>query len=126
MDTVREVAEEGKRLIDRAWLGELSRDEAVHRFVQVGDGMVCPVTAREIIDDGVRWLDSNATRLRVLGWCALLELPVFGGFALLAVLLGDYLTAALSLLLLFGLQLIHHRVIPHPTPVRKARHARNL
>ncbi|MEV0251311.1 hypothetical protein AB0H76_32290 [Nocardia sp. NPDC050712] len=125
MDTVREVAEEGKRLIDRAWLGELSRDEAVHRFIQVGDGMVCAVTAREIIDDGVRWLDSNATRLRVLGWCALLELPLFGGFAMLALLLGDYLTATLAMLLLVALQLIHRKLMPHPTPVRKVRRVRH-
>ncbi|MEV0294669.1 hypothetical protein [Nocardia sp. NPDC050710] len=125
MDTVREVAEEGKRLIDRAWLGELTRDEAVHRFVQVGDGMVCRVTAGEIIDDGVRWLDSNATRLRILAWCALIEIPLFGGFAVLAFLFGDYLTCALSTGLLMILQLIHRKVMPHPIPVRLPRRVRH-
>ncbi|WP_054811174.1 hypothetical protein [Nocardia arizonensis] len=119
MDTVREVAEEGKRLIDRAWLGELTRDEAVHRFVQVGDGLVCSITAGEIIDDGVRWLDTNATRLRILAWCALLEIPLFGGFAVLAIVFGDYTTCALSVLLLLVLQVIHRRLLPHPVPTRR-------
>ncbi|MBH0776895.1 hypothetical protein [Nocardia bovistercoris] len=119
MDTVREVAEEGKRLIDRAWLGELTREEAVHRFVQVGDGLVCAVTAGEIIDDGVRWLDTNAARLRVLAWCAVLEIPLFGGFAVLAYILDDYSTCALSVGLLLALQVLHRKLLPHPVPRRR-------
>ncbi|WP_067848967.1 hypothetical protein [Nocardia lijiangensis] len=125
MDTVREVAEEGKRLIDLAWLGELTRDDAVHRFVQVGDGMICPVTAGEIIDDGVRWLDANAPRLRFLGWCALLELPLLGGFAVFSLALGDYVAALLALALLGGMQFAHRKLIPHPVPIRRARRVRH-
>ncbi|MGY2031164.1 hypothetical protein [Nocardia gipuzkoensis] len=118
MDAViKEVAEEGKRLIDRAWLGELSRDQAVHMFVQVGDGMVRYETALTIIDDGVQRLAANARRLRILRWCALLELPVFGGFAVLAMLLGDYTTAALSVLFLLILQIIHRTMLPQPPAV---------
>ncbi|MEV6325171.1 hypothetical protein AB0M45_28910 [Nocardia sp. NPDC051787] len=114
---VKEVAEEGKRLIDRAWLGELSRDQAVHMFVQVGDGMVRYETALIIIDDGVRRLTVNARRLRILRWCTLLEIPVFGAFAGLAVLLGDYTTAGLSVLFLLILQVIHRAMLPHPQAV---------
>ncbi|MBF6214112.1 hypothetical protein IU433_21000 [Nocardia puris] len=125
MDTVREVAEEGKRLIDRTWLGELERDDAVHRFVQVGDGMVCPDTAGEIIDDGVRWLDANATRLRILGWCALLEVPILGGFAVLSLAFGDYLAALLALTLLGVMQFAHRKLVPHPVPVRRPRRVRH-
>ncbi|MFE7744096.1 hypothetical protein [Nocardia sp. NPDC057455] len=115
MDAViKEVAEEGKRLIDRAWLGELSRDQAVHMFVQVGDGMVRYETALTIIDDGVQRLSANARRLRILRWCAALELPVFGAFAVLAVLVGDFTTAGLSVLFLLILQIIHRTMLPHP------------
>ncbi|MGQ4619602.1 hypothetical protein [Nocardia sp. R7R-8] len=114
---VKEVAEEGKRLIDRAWLGELSRDQAVHMFVQVGDGMVRYETALTIIDDGVQRLAANARRLRLLRWCAVLELPVFGAFAALAVLVGDFTTAGLSVLFLLILQIIHRTMPPYPPAV---------
>lgn len=118
MDAViKEVAEEGKRLIDRAWLGELSRDQAVHMFVQVGDGMVRYETALTIIDDGVQRLSANARRLRLLRWCAVLEFPLFGSFAVLAVLVGDLVTAALSVLFLLILQIIHRTMVPHPMAV---------
>ncbi|MFG3619000.1 hypothetical protein [Nocardia sp. NPDC047654] len=118
MDAViKEVAEEGKRLIDRAWLGELSRDQAVHMFVQVGDGMVRYETALTIIDDGVQRLSANARRLRILRWCAVLEFPVFGTFAVLAVLAGDFATAGLSVLFLLILQVIHRAMLPHPLAV---------
>ncbi|MEU1959763.1 hypothetical protein [Nocardia sp. NPDC019255] len=118
MDAViKEVAEEGKRLIDRAWLGELSRDQAVHMFVQVGDGMVRYETALTIIDDGVQRLSANARRLRILRWCAVLEFPVFGAFAVLAVLVGDLVTAALAMLFLLILQIIHRTMVPHPMAV---------
>ncbi|MEU6830390.1 hypothetical protein ABZ894_17220 [Nocardia beijingensis] len=118
MDAViKEVAEEGKRLIDRAWLGELSRDQAVHMFVQVGDGMVRYETALTIIDDGVQRLSANARRLRILRWCAVLEFPLFGTFAVLAVLVGDLVTAALSVLFLLILQIIHRTMVPHPMAV---------
>ncbi|MEU7768275.1 hypothetical protein AB0B25_24625 [Nocardia sp. NPDC049190] len=117
MDAViKEVAEEGKRLIDRAWLGELTREQAVHMFVQVGDGLVHYETALDIIDDGVQRLDANARWVRILRWCALLELPVYGAFAALAVLLGDYTTAVLSVLLLLILQVVHRAFLPHPLP----------
>ncbi|WP_040775156.1 hypothetical protein [Nocardia pneumoniae] len=116
---VKEVAEEGKRLIDRAWLGELSRDQAVHMFVQVGDGMVRYETALTIIDDGVRRLTVNARRLRILRWCTLLEIPVFAAFAGLAVLFGDYTTAGLSVLFLLVLQIVHRAMLPHPAAVRR-------
>ena len=54
MDAViTEVAGEGKRLIDQAWLGRITRDQAVHRFVQVGDGLVELDTAEDIVDDGL-------------------------------------------------------------------------
>ncbi|WP_216910481.1 hypothetical protein [Nocardia noduli] len=119
MDTVREVAEEGKRLIDRAWLGELSRDEAVHRFIQVGDGLVGPATAGEIVDDGIRWLEANATRLRVLAWCALLEIPLFIGIAVLAFAFGDYPTCVAAVVLLGVLQVVHHRLMPTPVPTQR-------
>ncbi|MET7767123.1 hypothetical protein [Nocardia sp. NPDC005366] len=124
MDTVRAVAEEGKRLIDRTWLGELTRDEAVHRFVQVGDGMVGRDTAGEIIDDGVRWLEANATRLRILSWCALVEIPLLGGFATLAFAFGDYLTCLASAALLAVLQVVHHRLMPNPTVTHRGRRVR--
>ncbi|WP_327113267.1 hypothetical protein OHB12_31060 [Nocardia sp. NBC_01730] len=119
MDTViKEVAEEGKRLIDRAWLGELTRDQAVHMFVQFGDGLVRYDTALDIIDDGVERLAANARRLRVLRWCAALEVPMFGAFTLLALLLGDYTTAVLSVLFLLILQVVHRKFLPYPLPVR--------
>ncbi|MGQ4596344.1 hypothetical protein [Nocardia sp. R6R-6] len=111
---VKEVAEEGKRLIDRAWLGELSRDQAVHMFVQVGDGMVRHETALTIIDDGVRRLTANARRIRILRRCTLLEIPVFGAFAGLAALCGDYTTAGLSALFLLILQVIHRTMLRPP------------
>ncbi|MBF6299194.1 hypothetical protein IU459_16825 [Nocardia amamiensis] len=114
---VKEVAEEGKRLIDRAWLGELSRDQAVHMFVQVGDGMVRYETALTIIDDGVRRLTVNARRLRILRWCTLLEIPVFGAFAGLAVFFGDYTTAGISALFLLILQVVHRSMLPSPPTV---------
>ncbi|WP_330232667.1 hypothetical protein OHA40_09365 [Nocardia sp. NBC_00508] len=114
---VKEVAEEGKRLIDRAWLGELSRDQAVHMFVQVGDGMVRYETALTIIDDGVRRLNVNARRLRILRWCTLLEIPIFSAFAGLAVLFGDYTTAGLSVLFLLILQVTHRTMLPSPPSV---------
>ncbi|MEU2034054.1 hypothetical protein [Nocardia amamiensis] len=114
---VKEVAEEGKRLIDRAWLGELSRDQAVHMFVQVGDGMVRYETALTIIDDGVRRLTVNARRLRILRWCTLLEIPVFGAFTGLAVFFGDYTTAGLSALFLLILQIVHRATLPRPPAV---------
>ncbi|WP_159842622.1 hypothetical protein [Nocardia sp. CY41] len=123
MDAViKEVAEEGKRLIDRAWLGELSRDQAVHMFVQVGDGMVRYETALTIIDDGVQRLSANARRLRILRWCAVLEVPVFAAFAVLAVLVGDLTTAGLSVLFLLVLQIIHRTMLPHPTAVPRPPH----
>lgn len=121
MDAViKEVAEEGKRLIDRAWLGELSRDQAVHMFVQVGDGMVRYETALTIIDDGVQRLSANARRLRILRWCAVLEFPAFGAFAVLAVLAGDFATAGLSVLFLLILQVIHRTMLPHPLAVPRS------
>lgn len=120
MDAViTEVAEEGKRLIDEAWLGRITRDQAVHRFVQVGDGLVELTTAEDIVDDGLAWLDSHSTRLRLLGWCAVLELPVFGGLAVVGVITGDYLAATVAALLLAGLQYVHRRFAPHPTPIRR-------
>ncbi|MEU4343287.1 hypothetical protein AB0H00_18745 [Nocardia sp. NPDC023852] len=119
MDAViREVAEEGKRLIDRAWLGELTRDQAVHMFVQFGDGLVRYDTALDIIDDGVERLDAHARRLRILWWFAALEVPMFGSFALLALVLGDYTTAGLSVLFLLILQIVHRKLLPYPLPVR--------
>ncbi|MGW4368238.1 hypothetical protein ACWEKT_21600 [Nocardia takedensis] len=122
MDTVREVAEEGRRLIDRAWLGELTREEAVHRFVQVGDGLVCRTTAAEIIDAGVRELDAGAARRRIRLRCALLEVPVLGGFALAALAFGDLVTAAAALTVLGALQLLH-RALPPATDRGFARHS---
>ncbi|GAA5064067.1 hypothetical protein [Nocardia callitridis] len=117
MDAViKEVAEEGKRLIDRAWLGELSHDQAVHLFVQFGDGLVHQEIAHDIIDDGVRRLSDDAKRLRLLRWCAVIQLPVFGGFAILALLLGEYATAALSLTFLAILQIMHYRLLTRPAP----------
>ncbi|MBF6171791.1 hypothetical protein [Nocardia blacklockiae] len=120
MDAViTEVAVEGKRLIDEAWLGKITRDQAVHRFVQVGDGMVELATAEDIVDDGLAWLDSHSTRLRLLSWCALLELPVFGGLAVVGVITGDYLAAGVAVTLLAVLQYLHRRFAPHPTPIRR-------
>ncbi|RMI32574.1 hypothetical protein [Nocardia stercoris] len=122
MDAViTEVAVEGKRLIDDAWLGRITRDQAVHMFVQVGDGLVAPQTACDIVDDGLAWLDAHSARLRLLGWCALLELPVFGGLAILGVATGDFVGAALALILLAALQYVHHRFAPYPTPIRARR-----
>ncbi|MGO4613605.1 hypothetical protein AB4305_25815 [Nocardia sp. 2YAB30] len=119
MDAViKEVAEEGKRLIDRTWLGELTRDQAVHMFVQFGDGLVRHDTALDIIDDGIERLAANARRLRILRWCAVLEVPMFGAFALLALLLGDFTTAVLSVLFLLILQTVHRRFLPYPLPIR--------
>ncbi|NKY52124.1 hypothetical protein [Nocardia vermiculata] len=120
MDAViTEVAVEGKRLIDEAWLGRISREQAVHRFVQVGDGMVEFDTAADIVDDGLAWLDSHATRFRLLGWCSWLELPVFGGLAILGVFTGDYLATGFSLILLAALQLVHRHIGPYRTPIAR-------
>jgi hypothetical protein len=124
METViTQVAVEGKRLIDAAWLGTITRDQAVHMFVQVGDGLVQQETAEDIIDDGLAWLDAHSARLRVLGWCRLLELPLFGALALLGLWSGDFAAAGVALLLLASLQYVHRRFTPHPTPIRRARRA---
>ncbi|MFI5779094.1 hypothetical protein [Nocardia sp. NPDC051570] len=126
MDAViTQVAVEGKRLIDQAWLGRITRNQAVHLFVQVGDGLVEYETAEDIVDDGLAWLDAHSTRLRVLGWCALLEPPIFGGLAILGVVTGDYVAAAVALVLLAALQYIHRRFTPHPTPIRRRHRARS-
>jgi hypothetical protein len=118
MDAViTEVAVEGKRLIDDAWLGKITRDQAVHLFVQVGDGLVEFETAEDIVDDGLAWLDAHSTRLTVLGWCAVLELPIFGGLTILGVVTGDFVAAGLALIMLVALQYLHHRFTPHPTPI---------
>ncbi|WP_036508983.1 MULTISPECIES: hypothetical protein [Nocardia] len=116
---VTEVAVEGKRLIDEVWLGRISREQAVHRFVQVGDGLVEFDTAADIVDDGLAWLDSHASRLRLLAWCSWLELPVFGGLAVLGVLTEDYLSTGFSLILLAALQLVHRHIGPPRPPVRR-------
>ncbi|RDI62910.1 hypothetical protein [Nocardia pseudobrasiliensis] len=124
MDAViTQVAVEGKRLIDQAWLGRITREQAVHRFVQVGDGLVEYETAEDIVDDGLAWLDAHSARLRVLGWCSVLEPPVFGGLAILGVVTGDYLAAGVALILLVALQYIHRRFTPHPTPIRRRHRA---
>lgn len=116
---VTEVAVEGKRLIDAAWSGRISREQAVHRFVQVGDGLVEFGAAADIVDDGMAWLDTHATRFRALAWCTWLELPVFGGLAILGVVTGDYLSTGLSLILLAILQVVHRYVGPPGPPVRR-------
>ncbi|MBB5915039.1 hypothetical protein BJY24_003906 [Nocardia transvalensis] len=121
---ITEVAVEGKRLIDDAWLGRITRDQAVHRFVQVGDGMVEYSTAEDIVDDGLAWLDSHSTRLRLLGWCSLLELPIFGSLAVVGVVTGDYLAAGVAVVLLVALQYLHRRFAPHPAPVLRRPRAR--
>ncbi|ATL66084.1 hypothetical protein [Nocardia terpenica] len=116
---ITEVAMEGKRLIDEAWLGRITRDQAVHRLVQVGDGLVEPDIAEDIVDDGLAWLDAHSTRLRLLGWCAVLELPAFGGLALLGLLTRDYPAAGLAVVLLAALQIVHRRFTPHPMAIRR-------
>ncbi|RDI46343.1 hypothetical protein [Nocardia mexicana] len=121
---ITEVAVEGKRLIDEAWLGRISRDQAVHRFVQVGDGMVEFDTAADIVDDGLAWLDAHSTRLRLVGWCSVLELPVFGGLALIGVVTGDYVAAGIAVTLLAALQYLHRRFAPHSAPVLRRARAR--
>ncbi|GAB2702831.1 F-box protein [Nocardia thraciensis] len=121
---ITEVAVEGKRLIDEAWLGRITRDQAVHRFVQVGDGMVEFDTAADIVDDGLAWLDAHSTRLRLVRWCSVLELPVFGGLALIGVITGDYLAAGIAVTLLVALQYLHRRFAPHPPPVPRRPRAR--
>lgn len=115
---VTEVAVEGKRLIDEAWLGRISREQAVHRFGQVGDGLVEFDTAADIVDDGLAWLDSHASRLRLLAWCSWLEVPVFGGLAILGAATGDYLSTGFSLVLLATLQLVHRHIGPQRPPIR--------
>ncbi|MCX4095952.1 hypothetical protein [Nocardia sp. alder85J] len=123
METViTQVAVEGKRLIDAAWLGKISRAEAVHMFVQFGDGMIQQDTAEDIIDDGLAWLDAHSARLRLLGWCTVLELPLFGLLVVLSIRAGEFAAAGVALLLLAALQYVHRRFTPHPTPIlRRAR-----
>ncbi len=120
---VTEVAVEGKRLIDEVWLGRITREQAVHRFVQVGDGMVEFHTAADIVDDGLAWLDSHASRFRLLAWCSWLELPVFGGLAILGVVTGDYLSTGFSLILLGVLQLVHRQIGPPRPPITRRQHS---
>ncbi|MFF0492712.1 hypothetical protein ACFYTQ_27090 [Nocardia sp. NPDC004068] len=119
------VATEAKRLIDAAWLGRITRDEAIHRFVQVSDGLVEYDIAEDIIDDGLTWLNAHSTRLRILGWCALLEPPIFGALAIFGAATADYAAAAVALLLLAALRYTHRRFAPHPTPLGRRPRARS-